>query len=402
MASAATAVSFVLAVLVAFPCGALAPTDFPSPLAGPGIAKLKRSQYKKIDRAWREFLAGNHAESRKRAQRVADLAPTRLLQFQVLLQEGNFDDMADLRSFCTQQPDYAAAWITLSIAAETAGLEAEAITNAERGGGLWPEPPWLSRAGDLYQRWVDDRITNAARLVEAGESNEAMAELQAARELDPGRQDAALIVAEILFANEQIPEAETILSEISDLPDAAFLQGRIAETRHAWQTAMERYASLPVGFPGRDAALGRTKIQWRLSVLPDYARSSMTAEGLTRGDLAVTLVSVRPELETLPGDSVPVMSDIVDFPGQREIITVVRLGIMRADRRDHRFFPDAAVDPDTVRAAIQRTRALLGLTAPVWCSESDVLGSSCISISPTPSGKAVVQAVLDHQPGASR
>ena len=66
----------------------------------------------------------------------------------------------------------------------------------------------------------------------------------------------------------------------------------------------------------------------------------MVAEDLTRGDLAVVLVSVLPRLETLPGGAVPVMSDIVDHPGQREIITVVRLGIMNADRRGHLFYPD--------------------------------------------------------------
>jgi len=96
------------------------------------------------------------------------------------------------------------------------------------------------------------------------------------------------------------------------------------------------------------------------------------------------------------------MSDIVDHPGQREIITVVRLGIMSADRREHRFFPDAPVSIETVQDAIQRTRTLLGLTAPVWCTDSDVVGSGCLSITPPPSGGAVVRAVLDHQPGVSR
>ena len=87
---------------------------------------------------------------------------------------------------------------------------------------------------------------------------------------------------------------------------------------------------------------------------------------------------------------------------QREIITVVRLGIMSADRREHRFFPDAPVSMETVRDAIQRTRTLLGLTVPVWCTEPDVVGSGCLSITPPPSGGAVVRAVLDHQPGVSR
>jgi len=401
-ASTITLLVAVLSISVAWPCGAVSPSDLPSPLAGPGVVEMKKSQYRRIDRAWREFLAGDHAESRKRAQRAGDLAPTRLLEFQILLQEGNLDGLDDLRALCEQQPNYAAAWITLSMAAEAAGLESEAITTAEQAGELWPEPPWLDRADDLYSRWVDDRINHAARLVEDGDPNGAMAELESASDLDPERQDAALIMAKILITNDQIPEAESILAELPDLPEAVFLRGRIAEDRSDWKSAMERYSALPVDYPGREDGLKRTQIQWRLTLLPGYARTSMTALELTRADLAVVLVSVRPQLETLPGDSVPVMSDIVDSPGQREIITVVRLGIMRADRREHRFYPGRPVDMGAVQEAIQRTRALLGLTAPVWCTEPDVLGSDCISISPPPSGGAVVQAVLDHQPGVSR
>jgi len=402
LVSVTALVAGISAVLCASLCAALSPTDFPSPLRGPGVEAMKRSQHKKIDRAWRDFLAGDHAKSRKRTRRAGDLNAARLLELQLLLQEGKLDDVDELRSICGRQPDYAAAWFTLSIAAEDAGLEVEAIGAARIGGELWPEPPWGDRAQDLSHRWIDDRIATAVQLVDDGKPDEAMKLIDAARALDPGRQDAVLIEAEILVANGQVPEAETILSEISDFPDAAFLQGKLAEDRHDWQTAMERYSSLPAGYPGRGAALSRTKFQWRLTLLADYARSSMTARELTRGDLAVALVSVQPELETIPGDTVPVMSDIVDHPGQREIITVVRLGIMRADRREHRFFPEKPVDLSTVREAIERTRALLGLTAPVWCSETNVVGSGCISISRPPSGEAVVQAVLDHQPGVSR
>ena len=125
----------------------------------------------------------------------------------------------------------------------------------------------------------------------------------------------------------------------------------------------------------------------------------MVAEQATRGDLAVVLVSIQPRLETLPGGTVPVMSDIVDHPGQREIITVVRLGIMKADRRGHLFYPNGPADVDTVREALQRSMALLGLPAPVWCEEPDVVGSACTSIPSPPSGGTIVNAVLDPRSG---
>lgn len=392
----------VLFALTAWPSGAAPSVEFPSPLSGPGVGEIKKSKRKKVDRAWREYLAGDHAESRERARRAGDIAPARLIEYQILVREENPDGLEGLRSLCRQHPDYAAAWITLSIAAEIVDAEMEAIETARRGGALWPEPPWRVRADELYSRWVDERIERADQFVEDGRLSDAMDQVQAARELDPERQDASLIVAKILLANDRIPEASALLDEIPDLPEATFLQGIIAEDRQDWQSAMELYSSLPADFPDRAEGLIRAQIRWRLDLLPKYARSAMKATELTRADLAVILVSVRPQLETIPGDPVPVMSDIVDDPGQREIITVVRLGIMSADRREHRFFPQSPAALETVRDAIQRTRALLGLPTPVWCKEPDMLGSSCISITPPPSGGAVVQAVLDHASGVSR
>jgi tetratricopeptide (TPR) repeat protein len=398
----AASMSALLWFSAAAPSLAVSPADLPSPLSGPGVAELKRGQQKKIRQAWQEFLAGDLAASRKKALRAGDLVPTRLLELQILLTQGEASAFEGLGELCESHPDYAAAWVTLSLAAEAFATESESLAAAEQAASLWSEPPWNERPARLYRRWVDDRIQRAGQLLAGGDTEEAASELEAARSLDPERSDAAVMMAEILVANDMIADAELILSDFPDVPEAAFLRGDIAEMRGDWQAAMEWYSTLPSGYPGRDEGLERAQIRWRLTLLPGYARAAMAAHEMTRGDLAVVLVSVRPQLETLPGDRVPVMSDIVDHPGHREIITVVRLGIMSADRMEHRFFPDAPVSMDTVRDAIQRTRALLGLTAPIWCTESDVVGSGCLSITPPPSGGAVVQAVLDHQPGVSR
>ena len=405
MGNRALAAASMSALLWAFGVGpslAVSPADLPSPLSGPGVGELKRGQQKKIHRAWQEFLAGDVAAARKKADRAGDLVPTRLLELQILLTEEDPAAFDGLRMLCESHPDYAASWVTLSFAAEAFGAESEAFAAADRGATLWPEPPWKERPARLYRRWVDDRIKRADQLLADGNSTEAASELEAARALDPERSDAAVMMAEILLGNQQVAEAELILSDFPDVPEVAFLRASTAEERGDWQSAMEWYSTLPAGYPGRAQGLERAQIRWRLTLLPAYARTSMTTSEMTRGDLAVVLVSVRPQLETLPGDRVPVMSDIVDHPGHREIITVVRLGIMSADRREHRFFPDTSVSMETVRDAIQRTRALLGLSAPIWCTDSDVVGSDCLSITPPPSGGAVAGAVLDHQPGVSR
>lgn len=393
----------VLAVLwMAIPDGAEAsPTsEFPSPLVGPGVAEIKKSQHKKIERGWRELVAGDIKESKRRTAKAGPVPPAQLLTYQIRLVEGMDDPADDLASFCEQYPGYAAAWVTLSVAAEKSGAESAALNAAKRATELGISPPWAVRAEELYQRWVSDRIDHARELFNAGDSKTAMSELSAAEALDPDRGDAVLLEAEIHVADDRYADAEQLLKSISEQPDARFLLGRIAEDRGQWQLAMDRYSSLPVRYPGREPALQRAKTRWRLDLLPGYARTSISAQELTRGDLAVVVVSIRPRLETLPGGRVPVMSDIVDHPGQREIITVVRLGIMNADQRGQVFYPDSPVEISTVKEAIQRSRALLGLTAPVWCAQLDVVGSACISIPSPPSGGAVANAVIDSMSGA--
>jgi tetratricopeptide (TPR) repeat protein len=398
----ALVLGLVISWTVSIPASdAKARLDLPAPLSGPGVPAVKKSQNKKIKRAWQEFLAGDLTESSKRAQRAGDSAPSHLLKYQIQLIKGEAGTIDELVTFCQGHPDYAAAWITLSVAAEDAGMERLAIDAARHGTGQWLDPPWGSRAADLEQRWVDHRIANAQQLFESGNSSTAMIELEAAKALDPQRSDIALLEARIYFSNGQLDEAESRILDIPTLPEAVLLKGKIGEERGDWQSAMESYSSLPDDFPGRTEALDRAQTRWRITMLPGYARAAMATNILTRGDLAVVLVSVLPRLETMPGGGVSVMSDIVDHPGQREIITVVRLGIMNADRRGHLFYPNSEADTETVRQAVHKSRSLLGLITPRWCTDPDVLGSDCISIPSPASGGSVVTAVLDPTSGAT-
>jgi len=385
---------------LALPLEADTGTDFPSPMSGPGVETIKKSQQKKIQRGWEEVIAGDLVDGRKRVARLGRLAPARLLEYQIRLTEGRDDITDELAAFCEEKPDYAAAWVTLSIAAERAGSELVALQAARRAGELWTTSPWGDRAADLERRWIRDRIEEAERLFDSGDFDAALTELDAVDALDSLNRESVLLAAKIAFADDQIDRAVELLSELPDDPDARFLEGQIAESRQNWQSAMDSYSSLPEDYPERGSALQRAQIRWRLTLLPKYARQSMESDQITRGDLAVVLVSIRPRLETLQGGPVPVMSDIVDYPGQREIITVVRLGIMNADRRGHRFYPDGEAALETIRGAIQRTKSLLGLPAPVWCGESDVVGSACISIPSPTSGGSIVEAVFDVVSGA--
>lgn len=375
------------------------PRDLPSPTAGPGVPPLTRSQHKKVDKALRKLADGNLSAARKQVARAGDAPAATLLGHQIDMVEGTDADGLELVTFCRRNPSYAAAWITLSIDAENRDDEPLALAAARRGAELWPDSRWAGRAAELEERWVVDRIARARQLLDEGRTDAALAELVPARELDRNRPELVLLEAEILYAAGRLEPARALLDRIADLPEAQALAGAIAEEKQDWQAAMEHYSELPEGYPGRAAALHRAQFKWRMTLLPGYARDALSSRRLTRGQLAVILVAVYPRLETLQGGEVPVMSDIVDQPGHREIITVVRLGIMNADRRGHLFAPDREAAPATIRGAVERTRSLVGLPAPVWCAAQDVVGSDCIPIPSPASGATIVNAVLDGLPG---
>ncbi len=374
-------------------------SSFPSPLEGPGGGTLTRSQQKKLERAWRDLTRGELAKSAKRATRAGDSPQSSLLLLQLRAIQGDENVSDDLTALCRAHPDYAGAWGTLSLIAERAGDETTALDAARRVAELWPDQSWTERADRLERRWVDDRIADAADLVERHRYDAALDELARATAIEPDRPDAALVKSEALCGAGRLEECGTVLDTILDQPRALVLKAGLAERRGDWQTAMECYSALPDRYPERSALLNRAKIRWRLTTLPPSSQRAIASTALTRGQLAIVLVALEPRLEALPGGTVPVMSDIVDHPGQREIIAVVRLDIMHDDRREHRFHPSREVDAATVRRAVDRARSLVGEPPLTWCTDENVVGSACTPMPTPPSGGAVVNAMLGSESG---
>ena len=399
--SLALAVAVVCSA-VALPARAVTTRELPSPLEGPGVPSLTRSETKSLQRSWRELADRDLEAAEKRARRALGTVPGQLLSAQIRLVAGEPDVKQDLVGLCDRNPEFAGAWITLSVAAEQIGDEIMALFAARRGAALWSDPRWIARAEELERRWVTERLERARGLLRDGALEAALTETRLALELAPDVPGAAILEAEILVAAGRLDDAEAALVDASESPGALLVRGRIAELRGNWQAAMESYAMLPADHPERGAALGRAQLRWRLSVLPAHVNEAMASEQLSRGELAVILVSLQPRLETLPGGSIPVMSDIVDHPGQREIVTAVRLGLMDADLLDHRFHPEAAASPADTRRALDRAAVLLGGSPPRWCEDADVVRSSCTSLPSPLTGEAVVNAVLDTAPGAGR
>ncbi len=398
--------------------------DFPAPDTGPGRPDLTRADQDHIDNGWKTLLSGDAASVRAIASQAGANPAAELLSLQAVIVAKSADPLSGLERLAAAEPDYAAAWLTLSVAAENTEDEALALEAASRGAELWSEKRWLDREHRLRQRYVGDRIDSARELYETEDPEAALNALAPALELDPDNRDAVLVKARALIALDQPDRAEVALSglprdsevvrlsggiaeargdlsaamriysSLPDDPDAMLLAVAIAERQDDWLTAMNLYASLPDERPEKAPGLRRAKLRWRLSVMPEYVQEAIDSRELERAQLAVIVVTLAPKVETLPGGQVPLLSDVMTMPSQNEILTAARLGLIESDQFLNRFHPKRPATAIEVRTAVDRLANLLELDGPRWCLE-ETETEPCAAIAEPISGESVAAIVIE-------
>ena len=395
--------------------------DFPSPASGPGRPDLDKGEKGHLADGWQSLQRGDTAGARAGAAKVANPAG-RLLEMQADVVGGG-DPVASLEQLTGSVPDYAAAWLTLSVAAENSDNEKLALTAAQRGAELWSDQRWVKREQGLYQRWIGDRVASARTLYEADKAEEARTALLPALDLEPDNRDAVILEARIFINLGQPDRAEAVLaklprdpevirvsgniaeargdlnaamriySSLEDDPEALLSAIAIAETKNDWGTAMNLYSALPDDQPEKGPGLRRSKLRWRVSVMPEYVQSAMVSPELNRAELAVVLVTLTPKVDTLAGGQVPLLSDVMNLPSQDEILTACRFGLVDTDRLEHRFHPQRLVTPEEVRSSITTLGKLLDLESPVFCTGETE--NPCTPLNPPLSGQKVSGIVID-------
>jgi hypothetical protein len=101
------------------------------------------------------------------------------------------------------------------------------------------------------------------------------------------------------------------------------------------QSLLARYP----GDPRMHALLDAAKFRWRVAQLPASVRELAAKPELTRGDFAVLLFWLVPDVRSSRPTAGRIATDVLDHPGQEEIIRVVNLGLLDLDQTLHRFFP---------------------------------------------------------------
>jgi tetratricopeptide (TPR) repeat protein len=368
---------------------------FPSPLSGPGQPPLNDDAEDAVFAAWALLTTGQTAEARLRAAAAGSSDPAALVTQQVALLDGS-PSIDQLTAITQRTPAYAAAWATLSVAAERVGDEALAMEAAHRVAALWSSSPWSGRADALEQRWIDDRVEGADQAVNSGDAEAAIELVQRALDLRPDHRRALLVLGGAERTRGDLEAADAAFARLGDDPEALLERADIARVQDRPSAAMDLLARLPDDHPQRDAALRRARLEWRLTVMPARVQEALEAPTVTRANLAVLLVSLAPDLDSQGGAPPPLMTDVVDHPAQREILTAVRLGLLGPDPVDGRFHPDAEAYPHQVRDAITTACRIVGYREPLWCDEDMSVESDCQRLATPVSGAAVKRVVLDQ------
>ena len=366
---------------------------FTSPLAGPGQPDVSPAEHKRIDRGWSKLISGQVAAALVAARRSEGVPQGHLLAVQGRLVGGSRVAVDELEELLSDHPDYASAWLTLSVAAEDLGNELTALAAARRVADLWPTAAWAGRADELATRWIENRVETAVAALQADDPDAALTGIERTLVLAPTHRAALLVKARALTALERYDAAEVILAGLTDNVEALVLAGSLAERRRDWRTAMEIYEVLPEDHQQRAEALLNAQVQWRLSNMPPYVQNALASTEITRAEMAIIVLTLRPQLEAVDGGQVPVLSDIVDLAYQREILAAVRLGIVAVDPLEPRFHPDDLVTQEEARGALEAMCHLLGYPTPVWCVEDSVV-SSCTEIPDSVGGAAFADLTM--------
>jgi len=363
-------------------------------LQGPGVPELDADARLSLEQAWEHLLNGQLDLAASQAQLSTTAPPATLLQLQIEFLQTAGSPLTGLRELTSSYPDYAAGWATLSVVAERENIEPVAYMAARETAQLWRRTTWKNRLAELTSRWIDDRVNQATLVWHDGAAQEGLDLLDKVFALEPSSHEAVVLRAQILISLDRLLDAELTLAPLGADPDALFLAGQIAEARSDWLNAMDIYAALPEEYPQRATALRRTQLQWRLSHLPEYVNQALASPRLTRGELAVLLVSLAPEVEGYAGGSIPLLTDVVALKSQNEILTAVRLNLLRADTVEHHFYPEQPTTSTEVRSAIDELCLLINKEPPNWCDPAMLEDDDCTALENPVAGRTVADLIL--------
>jgi len=281
---------------------------------------------------------------------VADYAPSAVLAAQAdLLEERWTLAVSRLRPHAEAHPAYAPLQLLLARTAEQAGQPIVSYAAFRRLAG--DNLHAYDRASELLPRVADilaNRVDDAVAREDAAAAAEPLALLQEWAPELAITWHSALAVA--VATDDRAAELDAIRGLARVEPLAADLAERRAELElevgdpMRGLQAFERLAAENPDDPRLAERVAYAKFRWRVTQMPPRVNAAASAPEVDRGNLAVLVYWLVPQVRSARPGSGRIASDILDDPRREEIARVVNLGLMDVDRALHRFSPERTVD----------------------------------------------------------
>lgn len=310
--------------------------------------------------------------------RNPDLAPASVLDAQADFLGGDHEAVLEaLASIVKIYPDYVAAQLLYGRSSEKLGNLVEGLEAYQR----IAESNELarSRVADLEPRSVEImalRIEDALARGLTSDAEQDLAELQAWAPHEERTLEVGAAVARAVGDTQA--ELQALRSLGVHRPDDRALKARRAELElevgdpaagmRTFEDLAERYPDDP------EVAehLVRARFLWRFQLLPPEVRQVASSTELTRGDFAVLLYWLFPEIRYGAGGTARIANDILEHPQREQIVRVVNSRILEIDPSLHRFEP---------YRPIRRSSALAGMLRLLERKQPPL---ACLGGAPTP------------------
>jgi tetratricopeptide (TPR) repeat protein len=305
-------------------------------------------------------LAGARDTAAELIAEDAGLLPAQVLAAQVDFAAGRPREVVSrLVPVGDRMPAYLASQLLLGRAAEQAG-DVPLAYAAFRAVATRSQLAF-QRLGELHPRAMEilaNRLQEALRTQNLDEAEKQLAlmeswgaaetaTLEGARDIAVARGDrrAELTAIKELMARRQGDKAL--------LERQAELELAVGDPGAGLQIVQDLAARDPKN-PEMAEKLAAAKFRWRLSLLPQPVQEVAAKAELNKGDLAVLLYWLIPNVRYGRPSGGRIATDVLDHPRREEIVRVVNLGLMDVDATLHRFSPSAPVRWGTALRSLTR------------------------------------------------
>jgi tetratricopeptide (TPR) repeat protein len=300
--------------------------------------------------AWRNLVDTGDTDGAAKAAAemlaaTPDFLPAQVLAAQVEFAAGdNTHVVARLLPVGDALPTYTASQLLIGRAAERLGDIA--LSYSAYRSVAARSPLALKRAGELHPRAMEivyHRLDEALRLAKLDEAQKQLALLQG---WGPSETITLEATRKVARARNDLPTELAAVKEIAGrTPGDRQLMERRAELELAVgdpSAGLQIVQGLAAANP-KDLVLAQkleaAKFRWRLSQLPKDVQTIASKPELNRGDYAVLLYWLVPQVRNSRPSAGKIATDVLDSTHQEEIVRVVNLGLMDVDATQHRFYP---------------------------------------------------------------